>query len=724
MAECGAPKQQQVLEWNTRPKGLEKMQESAAERDAFCDTRPSNPPGLESVRRAASSRARPYVLAVFGAGCIVLTVSLGALWTTHPPVQWWVLVALTLFSGSAVLKIPSVPVNFSISDVFTLTSAVVFGPAAGTVIVAIDSLVISARLVRTGLPFERILFNAAAPPVAMWLSAGAFFRASGLQPLYGHPHGLEVVGPWLLLFAALYFFLNTFAIAVAIALHERVNAFGIWRAHFQNLWVTFIGGALGAAFVVFALQLGDYGMVVLTLPLLLAVILHFAYRNATGRVADQLHHLAEVNRLHLSTIEALAHAIDAKDAVTHGHIRRVQTWAVALAGRIGLENEQELRAIEAAALLHDIGKLAIPEHILNKPGKLTPAEFDRMKSHARVGAEILSEVDFPYPVVPIVRHHHENWDGTGYPDGLKGRDIPIGARILAVVDCFDALTSDRPYRRALSLPETFAIIDARRGTMYDPAIVDAFHEVCASTPTAQRESISEHLAITRAPAAPPRPSADAAVTQSDDELRLAMKLGAALSRGSDSRYPWRPLADALCDLPDVDTVAIFVVDEGLELVPLHVSGVHARAVEQVSIPLGERMSGWVAAVDQPMVNADAALDLFDAHAESLRSAIGIPCRGPNGARAVIALYSARAEAFASLHQRLVEGAVSFLASPDTTRRGSDAPPDTRRASWQPPLNRGPRLKRPRAAGPALRGRESPMPPDVPIRMPPASTRSY
>ena len=137
-------------------------------------------------------------------------------------------------------------------------------------------------------------------------------------------------------------------------------------------------------------------------------------------------------------------------------------------------------AIEAAALLHDVGKLAVPERILNKPGGLTPAEFERMKLHAGVGAEILSEVNFPFPVVPIVRHHHENWDGTGYPDRLHGADIPLGARILAVVDCFDALTSDRPYRRAMSAKQALALIETRRGTMSDPAIVDAFREMCAS----------------------------------------------------------------------------------------------------------------------------------------------------------------------------------------------------------------------------------------------------
>jgi putative nucleotidyltransferase with HDIG domain len=161
-------------------------------------------------------------------------------------------------------------------------------------------------------------------------------------------------------------------------------------------------------------------------------------------------------------------AVDAKDQITHGHIRRVQVYAVELAKRLGVDNDRQLKAIEAAALLHDMGKLAIPEHILNKPGKLTPAEFETMKRHAAIGADLLSSIRFPYPVVPIVRHHHENWNGKGYPTGISGTDIPLGARILAVVDCFDALNSDRPYRPRLDADEAFAILKDRRGTMYDP----------------------------------------------------------------------------------------------------------------------------------------------------------------------------------------------------------------------------------------------------------------
>ena len=168
-------------------------------------------------------------------------------------------------------------------------------------------------------------------------------------------------------------------------------------------------------------------------------------------------------------------AIDAKDQVTHGHISRVQVYAVGLAKALGVDDEPTLKGIEAGALLHDTGKIAVPEHILNKPGKLTAQEYERMKTHVTIGADILSGIEFPYPVIPYVRHHHENWDGTGYPDGLDGEAIPLGARILSVVDCFDALTSDRPYRRALSTDAALDILRERSGTMYDPAVVAEIH---------------------------------------------------------------------------------------------------------------------------------------------------------------------------------------------------------------------------------------------------------
>jgi len=185
-------------------------------------------------------------------------------------------------------------------------------------------------------------------------------------------------------------------------------------------------------------------------------------------------------------IEALARALAARDGSTHAHARRVQRYAVVLAGEISIAEDRTLAAIDAAALLHDIGKLGIPDRLLDKPGPLTPDEYDHVKLHAIIGADILSAVAFPGPLAVIVRHHHENWDGTGYPDGLRGNAIPIGARVLSVVDCYDALTSDRPYRRALSHGSAVAMIHERSGTMYDPEIVSAFLRIVQRVDAAPR----------------------------------------------------------------------------------------------------------------------------------------------------------------------------------------------------------------------------------------------
>ena len=206
------------------------------------------------------------------------------------------------------------------------------------------------------------------------------------------------------------------------------------------------------------------------LALPVVYVIFRSYRLYLGRLESEKNHAEEMANLHLRTIEALALAIEAKDHTTHDHLQRVQIYALELGKKMEL-NEDQLQALRAASILHDIGKLAVPEHIISKPGKLTSEEFDKMKIHPVVGAEILARVQFPYDVVPIVRAHHERWNGTGYPDGLKGEEIPIGARILSVVDCLDALASDRQYRRALPLDEAMAVIVAESGKSYEPRIV-------------------------------------------------------------------------------------------------------------------------------------------------------------------------------------------------------------------------------------------------------------
>src|SRR5439155_13141889 len=265
----------------------------------------------------------------------------------------------------------------------------------------------------------------------------------------------------------------------------------------------------------------------------LPVILYVTFRHALGRAQDQVDHLGKVSRVYVGAIEALAHAVDAKDQVTHDHTRRVQDQTVRLARALSVEDEGDIQALKAAALLHDVGKLAIPEHILNKPGRLTPAEYAIMKRHASIGADILSVVGFPYDVAPIVRHHHEHWDGTGYPDGLAGDRIPIGSRILAVVDCFDALTSDRPYRPRMQDREAFEVVSSRRGTMYDPRVVDAFFALRAETMAPA--SVRERLVSTSPPAFADQPSAPVDERREDVELQMFFTLGGSLA-GSTSKY--------------------------------------------------------------------------------------------------------------------------------------------------------------------------------------------
>jgi putative nucleotidyltransferase with HDIG domain len=228
--------------------------------------------------------------------------------------------------------------------------------------------------------------------------------------------------------------------------------------------------------------------------------------------ADTLRAVADVCA---STLEALSHAVNERDSATKEHARRVQRNAVALARETGIVDEALLTAIASAALLHDLGKVGIPEHLLNKPGPLDDREFEQVKQHAVIGAQLLEAASFPPALIAIVRHHHENWDGSGYPDKLREGEIPIGARLLALIDCYDALTSDRPYRRALSRERAVAMIRARRGTMYDPAVVAAFLRIqpelrCAvecehhfddsySDPVARRQT-TVHVQVEEAPA--------------------------------------------------------------------------------------------------------------------------------------------------------------------------------------------------------------------------------
>ena len=392
-----------------------------------------------------------------------------------------------------------------------------------------------------------------------------------------------------------------------------------------------------------------------------------------GRVEDANHHLEQLNRLYLSTIETLAMAIDAKDQITHGHIRRVQQYAIGLARAIGIDDERQIKAIEAAALLHDMGKLAVPEYILNKPGKLTAAEFEKMKLHASVGADILSAIEFPYPVVPIVRHHHENWDGKGYPSGLKMTDIPIGARILSVVDCFDALTSDRPYRPKLSDEEALQILRERRGVMYDPLVVDTFVSVHADIAPKEPEIKTPRQAlfeITRSslPAAPDNPMGSGLhdIASGTEEMLTLYGLARSLAGETALADAGDIIAKHLRRLVPANLCVFYIYDRGAdELIAAYGVGDAEGLVRGLRINLGERLSGWVAANRQSIINSDPALDLGELARSTkprLRSCLSAPLMSNKNLVGVISLYSEVDAAFSEDHRRIVEAVAGQISS--------------------------------------------------------------
>src|SRR5215831_12094645 len=564
-----------------------------------------------SIPIPAAGRAYLGTVILFGITVVVASV----IEVHRQPLgyQWYMLAALTLVSGSATVQLPSIPASISISETFVIASVLLFGPAAGTVMVALDGLVISFWMAKRRPEWYRAVFNMAAPAASIWVAAHLLFLLANVEPLSHQPASVDNLLIPLVAFATLYFGLNSWLIAIAVSFETRTKPYAIWRENFLWLSLNYFSGASVALLLVVYTRDVDLRFIGVIVPLLL--VLYFTFKTSMQRVEDSNRHLQQLNRLHVSTIETLAMAIDAKDQITHGHIRRVQILAVRLAERVGVADSLLIKAIEAAALLHDMGKLAIPEYILNKPGKLTPAEFERMKLHAAVGADILGAIDFPYPVSPIVRYHHENWDGTGYPEGLKGVDIPVGARILAVVDCYDALTSDRPYRPRLSDQDAIAILKERRGSMYDPLIVDTFvreyRQLAPDIRNTEAVQAFGEMSTFIVPPVPP-PAALDDITAGADEMLTLFELSSSLTAQTNISDVGDVAAKHLKRLIPFSLFIVYLYDaDANELEARYSIGESASLVRGLRMELGQHLSGWVAANRQSILNSDPLLDFGD-----------------------------------------------------------------------------------------------------------------
>jgi len=611
-------------------------------------------------------RSRAFIGAVALVGAAVAIRCGFVLVHTAIPREWLLFACLTVAAGFFTLRVPSIESTLSLSELFAFACVLQFGPEAGAITLALDGVILS---IRQRFTAAQGIFNFAMLIVSVWCSGVVFFILSGTRPLYvGEPVNASIIVP-LGAMALTYFGINSGLTATVIGLAARRQISEVWREHFLPLLPSYFAAASVALLLAVALRVVHFGAIALILPLLLMSYLTF--RSSFGRLEDSKQHVSALNRLLLSTVETLATAIDAKDEVTHDHVRRVQQGALGLARELGLSDPEALKALEAAALLHDTGKIAVPEHILNKPGKLTPAEFEKMKLHAPIGAEILSSIEFPYPVVPIVRHHHENWDGSGYPDGLKGAQIPLGARILSVVDCYDALTSDRPYRRRMTDEQALKIITDRRGTMYDPLVVDAF--------------VASYTRVMPEPEAAPHPVArvigDARAQERRDQPRESMKSNGG--EVTDGLLAVTSLSRALsgqAGVADVgaliwmivrqvlpcEAMAIFLPDERTDRVAIRfAAGPNATALRGISRPNGSGIAGWVAVNRRAALNADAALDLGVRAGDltpALRACLAVPLLEGDSLVAVLALYRERGGAFSEDDLRLLELLAPRLAS--------------------------------------------------------------
>jgi len=423
-------------------------------------------------------RAKTYWIVVVVAGASVCGWAVQHCFSLSPLqcVGFAGLLSLVVLAGSNPIRIPNTRSSFTAGDVFIFLGVLFLGIPAAIVIGAVDAFVSSRQT------SKRVASWIAAPAMmslTVVIAGKAFYFALAhyahvsQQPLGATPMRLDHLLGALALLAILQYFVNGFSVSTIYALRTQRPIWKFWRGGYLWTWWSFLGSAIATAVIYSAVTHLGWSYVLLSVPII--AVTFWTYKIYFERVNAKTREAEELSRLHLATVEALATAIDAKDQTTHFHVRRVQIYAEGL-GKLLRLSDAEIAALNAGALLHDVGKLAVPDHILNKPGTLTPAEFEKTKIHTVVGAEILGRVNFPYPVLPIVRHHHERWDGKGYPDGLKEEQIPITARIISVIDCFDSVREDRPFRQGMSRENAIELLRGDSGTQFDPKIVDLFIE--------------------------------------------------------------------------------------------------------------------------------------------------------------------------------------------------------------------------------------------------------
>jgi diguanylate cyclase (GGDEF)-like protein/putative nucleotidyltransferase with HDIG domain len=635
-------------------------------------------------------------------GAVLFVV--GIIGTVRLPLWGWAglapfaaLVFLTLASSRftvAVTSVDGVSQSYkSAADAFiflavmmyTLSPANSIGPAL--VLAAIVGFISSFRLAKS----QATVFTIGTSIISTFVASLVYrFLVLALadRALSGNESGLVLnllLFP-LCVFGLVQYTLSTFSIAAFNTFRSGTNQLTLSRESLMWTLITQFAGVTSAALFYSAIHEG-------TIPFffvgfLIIVLVHFLYRFNETRVrevrrseADKLRYAEEIAALHMNTIESLAIAIDAKDQTTHGHVRRTQLYATQM-GQLLKVSEPELRALTAGALLHDIGKLAVPEYILNKPGKLTESEFAKMKIHPTVGGDILKRVDFPYPVEDIVRYHHEKWNGSGYPKGLKGEKIPLVARIISVVDFYDATRCDRPYRKGMKREESLTLLQKMSGSSFDPKVVDLFVKHVAEfdslldSQDIQEQVPSENMDLltkTRPDAGlaadvlgVPDNTGFRSITEAQREVFALHEIAQTIGSSLNMKDTVTLISNKLRAIVPFDTCIIFIVDDlSGKAISMHVSGDNAEHFERRRMSVGDGITGWVIANARSMCNSSPELDLVGLPDDVVRNYRGVlvsPLIREDGAFGAITLYSKSRTSYTTEHVRLLESVAQHAAS--------------------------------------------------------------
>ncbi len=608
-----------------------------------------------------SKIAKTYITLVCAAGLLSFTYGLFH-FDSKDLLRFFVYALIALLGSSLKVTLPGVRGTMSVNYVFMLMGILTLSLGETMAMSVGAALVQSVWHAKERPKKVHLIFNMAILSLAI-LAASFVYNAGFLRSLCPNDAVRLAIS------SVAYFLANTLTVALVIALTERKKLTAVWSdCYFWSFPYYLIGATLAGGVHLLTGRLG-WQVTLIVFPVI--YLIFRSYRLYLGQLEHEKLHAERVAALHLRTIEALALAIEAKDLTTHDHLRRVQVYAVEIGKELGL-SDVELQALQAASILHDIGKLAVPDYIISKPGKLTPEEFEKMKIHPVVGGEILERVDFPYPVVPIVRCHHERWDGSGYPDGLKGEQIPIGARILAAVDCLDALASDRQYRRALPLDDAMAKLVNEAGTNYDPRVIEILHRrylelekmAVSTAKTSPGQVLSTNLVVERglAPAAGFEQSAStsgdflSSIAAARQEVQTLFELTQDLGSSLSLEETLSVVATRLKTLIPFDCIAIYV-RQGERMVPKYVNGENSRLFASLEVPVGQGLCGWVAENQKPIINGNPSVEpgyLNDkSKFSTLRSALAVPLTGVNNMSGVLALYRAEKDAFTKDHLRVL-----------------------------------------------------------------------